>query len=242
MNPEMILCIPGPWADRKEFLHQVISFEPKGRYLWAGAVLMDTKSQDHVPLEFCEADEHMPRAFEIASQGKLQAATLDRIRAHKSLVYAHFPLDLPDQRERVLKYSALLRDLGGIAVKVETSGVAHEWERWFSLLTGTPFQRYTAVVTLVGDREYYYSCGMHHFGLPECEVPRALPPGEAADLMNRFNNYLLAENPTLSSGHTFSLAQDAPRYLLTHLKDERHEPEEDDLFWNPHGIWRLDAV
>ncbi len=98
------------------------------------------------------------------------------------------------------------------------------------------------MVTLVGDREYYYSCGMHHFGLPECEVlPVRCRPVKRRTSMNRFNNYLLAENPTLSSGHTFSVAQDAPRFRLTHLKDERHD-EEVELFRNPHGIWRLDAV
>ncbi|HSI62517.1 MAG TPA: DUF4261 domain-containing protein [Candidatus Saccharimonadia bacterium] len=238
----MIICIPGPWKDRNDFLHRVIAFEPKGRYLWAGAFLMDTKSQDHVPLEFCGVDERMPESFKVAGQGKLPAETLDRIREHRSVVYLHFPLDLPDQRERVLKYSALLRDLGGIAVKVESSGVAHDWERWFSLLSGTPFQRYTAVVTLVADQEYYYSCGMHHFGLPDCEAPSALSLDDAADLINGFNHFLLIDKPTLVSGHTFSFAQDAPRYRLTHHKDERHDPQEDDLFWNPHGLWRLDAV
>ncbi|QIF00936.1 DUF4261 domain-containing protein [Roseimicrobium sp. ORNL1] len=242
MNLEMVLCIPGPWADRKEFLQRVVAFEPKGRYLWAGMVLRDTKTQEQVPLEFCDADARMTESFKVAGQGKVPAETLDRIREHRSVVYLHFPLDLPDQLERVLKYSALLRDMGGIAVKVESCGKAHDWEPWFSLLTGSSFQKYTAVITLVADADHYYSCGMHHFGLPDSEVSRALPLTDAAHLMNVFNHFLLVDEPTLDTGHTFGIDDGAPRYRLTHHQDERHVPEGDDLFWNPYGVWRLDAV
>lgn len=237
MPDELIICIPGTWTDRSDFLHQVIAHEPKGRYIFAGMVLADTETKDHVPLEFFPADPQLPGAFEIAGQGKIPGEILAEIQNHSSIVYLHFPLDLLDQRERILKYTQLLQRLGGLAVKVESSGTAHTWERWFALLSGTPFDIYCAAVVLVGDRDYYFSCGMHLFGLPECEVPRAIPPPEAADLMNQFNFWQIVEHPELSSGHTFSLSEKSPRFRLSLQPDSRHE--KDDLFHNPHGIWRL---
>ena len=240
MSPELIIGIPGAWADRSDFLQHVIAYEPKGRYMFAGMILADVEAKDHLPLEFCPADPHMPGAFEIAGQGKIPAEILARISDHTSVVYLHFPLDLLDQRERVLKYTQIIQRLGGIAIKIESAGVAHSWERWFTLLSGSPFDVYCSAVVLIGDHDYYYSCGMHHFGLPECEVPRSIPVIKATDLMNRFNFWQLVERPKLAPGHTFSLTETAPRFRLSLQTDARHDNE--DLFHNPHGVWRLNTA
>nr|WP_186329618.1 hypothetical protein [Variovorax boronicumulans] len=58
--------------------------------------------------------------------------------------------------------------------------------------------------------------------------------------MNRFNFWQLVESPVLQSGHTFSVSPDHPRFVLTKIKDARHEP--DDPFFNPAGLWRLDEA
>jgi hypothetical protein len=155
-------------------------------------------------------------------------------------VYLHFPLDIRAQRERLIKFTKLLQRLGGLAVKVESAGTAHSWERWFNLLNGSLFDLYCSAVVLVGGTDHFYSCGMHHFGLPECAVPTSVDIGEAADLMNRFNFWQIDEVPTLKSGHTFSLSEDSPRYRVTLQSDNRHEA--DDTFFNPNGVWYLSAA
>lgn len=240
MPKELIICIPGPWKDRSDFLRQVITLDPKGRFMFAGMILADVQAKDHVPLDFCEADSHLAQAFEVAGQGRLPPEVMAEVRQHSSVTYLHFPLDLLDQRERILKYTQLLQRLGGIAVKLESTGVAHAWDRWFGLLSGTPFDIYCAAVVLIGDDEFYYSCGMHHYGLPECMVPRMMPIAEAADLMNWFNFWQIVEHPQLDSGHTFSTDVSSPHFRLNLERDNRHE--ENDLFHNPHGVWRLSAV
>ena len=239
MPPELILCIPGPWKDRTDLTVRIINTEPKGRYVFLGALIADLEAKDHATLEFCPTDANVPRAFEIAGQGKLPKEILARLRDHTSVVYLHFPLNFSEQRERMLKFTRVLREVGGIAVKVESAGVAHTWERWFALLSGASFDHYTAFVVLIGDKDYYYSCGMHHFGLPECEVPRELPVREAAELMNRFNFWRIAEQPKILTRHTFSVAPAAPRFRLSLEQDTRHEAEDLFLFRNPHGLWRL---
>lgn len=171
MERELIICIPGPWRDRAAFIGSVIRTEPKGRFMFAGGILADIQQQDHVPLEFCNPDPRMTRAFESAGQGKLPPECLERIRQHTAVVYLHFPISLQEQRERVAKFTDILRQAGGIAVKLESSGVAHTWDAWEGRLRGSLFDLYCCAVVLVGDTHSFYSCGMHHFGLPECEVP-----------------------------------------------------------------------
>ncbi|MGC1273870.1 MAG: hypothetical protein WBC44_09200 [Planctomycetaceae bacterium] len=241
MNQDLVIGIPGPWTDSSDFTRKLVTgVEPMGRYLFAGRILADSKAKDHVPLDFCPVDASMAGAFEIAGQGKIPAEVLGEIQRHSSVVYLHFSIDLIDQRERILKFTQVIQQAGGIAVKLESAGVAHAWDRWFELMSGSPWDVYCASVVLIGDESNYYSCGMHHYGLPECEVGRSVPIGEAARLMNMFNFYQISEQPQFSSGHTFSADESSPIFRLTRSAESRYD--EDDLFHNPHGIWRLDPT
>lgn len=239
-DKETIIGVPGPWKDTKDFLSRVVT-STRGDFMFAGMILANPKEKDHVALELYETDPHMRDAFEHAGQGKLSARILDDIANHVTTAYLHFPLAISGQRQRLKRFTRVLREIGGMAVKIETSGVAHDWNAWEEILdSDNPFDLYRGFVTLVGDNSFYYSCGMHHFELPEAQVPRALEIAEAADLLNRFNYYRIVEQPQLNSGHTFSLALDSPSYRLDLRNDQRHEPEH--LFHNSYGVWDLHPV
>lgn len=240
MTPALILCVPGPWSDRNDFLRQVVALEPEGSFMFAGGILAHVAAQDHVSLEFEPADPHLPGAFEIAGQGLLSEHTLQRIETHRSVVYLHFPIDIRGQRERLAKFSDVMRRLGGFAVKLESCGIAHTFGRWLERLAGTDFDLYSSCVVLIGGEDEFYSCGMHHFELAECAVMADEDPGAAADLMNRFNYWRIVEQPVLESGHTFSLDEESPHYRVELTEDTAHES--DDLFFNPHGVWHLSRV
>ncbi|MCW1885649.1 DUF4261 domain-containing protein [Luteolibacter flavescens] len=233
----MILCIPGPWADRSEFLKAIITTEPAGQFIFAGGLLAHPSGEDHVPLTYADADPDMAQAFHLAGQGQISDETLEAISAHGGVAYLHFAMDLPEELERIVKFTDVVRRAGGIAVKVESCGVAHEWERWSKLLSGNAFDHYCSACTLIGGEDYFYSCGMHHFGLPECSIPTDFDAEEAAHLINQFNLYQIVSNPHLESGHTVSLSEESIRFRLTLEEDGRHEA--DDLFHNPHGVWVL---
>ena len=240
VSQEAVVCIPGPWKNRTEFLQRVVT-HTKGEFLFAGGILANPKAKDHVPLEFCERFEDMRKAFEIAGQGKFLQELLDQIASHESVVFMRFPLDAIVQRKRILSFTLLLRDLGGYAVKIESTGIAHTWDDWHSLLlSDNPFDQYRCFVVLIGDEDHFYSCGMHHFGLPDCQISRDIPIEEAADTMNRFNYYQIIKLPKLESGHTFSLTSDSLSYRLTLVADPRHQA--DDLFRNPSGLWTIERV
>ena len=234
---ELILCIPGPWADRSDFLRRVITHAPEGRFMFAGGMLADTHAKDHVMAHVAPHDPDLRHAFALAGQGRVGEDTLAAVAQHQSLAFLYIEGDVRGLRPSITKYSQLLRDLGGTAVKVDSSGVAHEWDRWLAQINGEDWPLYGATVVLVGGDTHFYSCGMHHFGLAECAVPRALDAGDAADLMNRFNMWRISEAPHFESGHTFSLDADAPRWRLQHTDDTQHEP--DAGYYNPHGVWVL---
>lgn len=237
MNQETILCIPGPWADRGAFVKAVASLEPMGEFMFAGSVLAHITEKDHVAVEFYGPTPQTRESFEIAGQGKLAEETLTSIAAHSGVVYLHFPIDVIGQRDRILKFTNVIREAGGFAVQVESSGIAHDWGRWLELLSGDEYDVYCCFVSLIGDENEFYSCGMHHFDLPECSVPQSVDVGEAAALMNQFNMYQITDRPTFADGHTFGLEPGAPIFVLNHQADPRHAPEH--LFYNNHGVWQM---
>ena len=240
MSEEMVICVPGPWVNQSAFVEAVIR-GTRGKFMFAGRILAYPDGKDHVTLSFGEPYPSMREAFEIAGQGQFSGVELDTIGSHRSVVYASFPLDVFAQRERLLLFTGALEVAGGLAVKVESAGLAHKWRDWKDRVRSErPFDQYRAFVTLVGDGTHYYSCGMHHFGLPDSQLPRIMAPEIAADLMNRFNFYLIVERPVLESGHTFSSTPEAPWYRLTAVEDFRHP--EGDLFRNPNGLWNLDPA
>ena len=75
MNPEqreLLLCIPGPWEDRSDFVCAVVS-ETKGEFMFAGTILANPGNKDNLPLDFAPQDAQMRHAFVLAGQGKLSA-------------------------------------------------------------------------------------------------------------------------------------------------------------------------
>lgn len=209
--------------------------------MFAGGILAHPKGNDHVELEFYDAYDGMTQAFQHGGQEKILEETLAKISQHKSVVYLLFPFDFISQKEKIAKFTQVIFKCGGIAVKVETSGAAHDWDKWFELVKSeNPFDQYRASVVLVGDENHYYSCGMHNFKLPDAQVSNQIDPVEAADLINRFNYWQIVENPYLESNHTFSLTAESPHFRLKLSADERYPA--DTLFHNSNGVWNLTTV
>jgi len=237
----MIVCIPGSWEDRSDFIRQVAEFEENGRYFYDGTVLADVREQDQVRIEFLGRHPRMLDAFLAASRGDLSTELQQRIAAHRSSIYLRFTADFVEERSRLLKYTELARQLGGIAIKIESSGVGHSWERWFQLVgSQNAFDWYCAVVMLLAAESFYYSCGMHQFKLPDAALEKHLDARESANLLNKFNYWRMIEPRELKPGETFQL-DDSVRHYRLELRPDRMNPP-GDLFHNPYGLWHLALV
>jgi hypothetical protein len=232
-SAEIILCIPGPWKSRAELIQSLVTAHG-GRYLFAGLMVLDTQTGDSVEVDLEIHHPGMRAAFHASG---LDEDTLDGIGRHAMTAYLHFPLDLPGQRQRMLTWSSVFQQAGGIAIKLETTGISHGWQRWQEWM-GSDFiiGHYRAAVILAGGNEGWYSCGMHLFGLADCTTTTGGKDGHS--LLDTFNRYLLLEKPALKSGHTFSIEAGAPKYTMHWTADDRFSAA--DLFYNSHGIWRLE--
>jgi len=233
-----VLCIPGPWADRNDFNNRLRGYEPKGRYFCAVMMLADVQEKDYLSMEFHEYEGNLSQAFFMASKGKISSANIEQLSAHKNCVYLRLPADVEAQKSRLLKYSGIIRDLGGYAVKVEPSGPAHEWGAWFAALPAqNAFYRYNLFVMLTRDNDYYFSCGMRYFGMPDVEVPINVETNEATAVMNQFNFWQISEHPRIETGLTYSLTPASSFYFIEAQPDHRYK--EEDPLRNPQGVWRL---
>jgi hypothetical protein len=236
MSEQIIIGVPGVWKNQAEVSRAIAA--QNNNLIFAGFTLMDTATQD---VSFVELHDHDPRlvdVFEMLGEPSINDQDLEKIAAHRSTLWVLSPDVSIDQARRMMKVGRTLLSAGGLAVKVETSGVAHSARCWneFAVSDDLP-QMYCAYVNLIEGDDYIYSCGMHNFGLPDTSVGRRAGEAEAARLLNQFNLYQLEELPQLEEGHYFSLADGMPRYKLTFEACVAYEPEHP--FYNPFGRWHL---
>lgn len=242
MKPSLLLSVPGPWPDRAQFAEQVAE-STHAEFIYAAGLLSRPIASQEVRLEFAPRDPGLRAAFEAAGQGLLSEATLAAIEAHRSIAVLAFEDLLLEEREKIGDFSSRLRQLGGAAVRVESSGVVHEWDKWLELIMSeNPVDWYRSVVGLIRDEDErcYCSCGMHHFGLLDVQAPAQLAAEPAADLINQFNVFQIVRRTVQKDGRPFSLTSDAANYRIRAVRDHRHLPE--DLLHNPHGLWRFEAA
>lgn len=235
----IIVGVPGPWKERRDLLQALLGAH-EGAYLLAGLVFMEVATKVCCQVDWYEHDDELRNAFTVAGQGKLSDALLDAVGAHESTVYLIFD-DAGYETARVAaRFAGALLRAGGIAVKVESAGVAHSPERWLEACDSEKaWDIYTLFVVLVGGEDRYYSCGMQNFALPDTQVPASLGTTVGAELLNFFNMYQLVETPDLVDGHTFSLGENAPRFRL---RREPYDSSYEEPLYNPNGLWVLTPV
>jgi uncharacterized protein YegJ (DUF2314 family) len=136
----------------------------------------------------------------------------------------------------MLAAAAFLLDAGGMAVKVESAGLAHAPHIWRGFARrGDTLAAYDAMVTLVGGSKGAYSCGMHNFGLADAGTEE-VPTEEVPELLTAFNQWNLLARPALESGSVFARSLSEPAVALRH---EGFGYDEDSILNNPHGKWSL---
>lgn len=229
-----ILCIPGTWADRTEFLTAC----SRAGLAAAGAFIVDTMRGTHLEFEHRDHDDRMTEAFSSASGGEVEGDELEAITAHKSVVYLLGEGGDLEKLRPLIDVAARLLPHGGLGIKVDSSGVAAPIERWLSLSVKLdPFGLIRCfVVVATGDNHDTYSCGMHNLGFPDVNLD-GVPIAEAKLAIDRFNLYQLVERPTLTDGQTFATEKGARGYRIEKLEDKRWPT--DDPFHNPFGLWNL---
>jgi hypothetical protein len=218
-------------------LVQCIAGQSEG-YLFAGAMLMRVADNFGFELQVEHADPKMPLAFRAAGSQWVGPDDLAQIGGHTHVLYL---IGKGGSIERAAGLAAAASGLlksGGIAVKVETTGKAHRADAWHAIADSPSIVRlYDAFVVFVSDKNTAWSVGMKTFGLPDVILKSTLPIDEAVSTLNTFLLYVLLENPDLRSEQTFAASEEDPTYFLRQEGCKHYEKK--DLFFNPHGVWRL---
>ncbi len=257
------------WADwhRLRVEHTGNGYLPKIILCVLGNADLESRCQQLLVAEgfehdWREHDERMMSAFQSSACEFDPSLTEDdfaSIVEHARVVYVlsnNFTAkDAPSVSRQFLRLAGRLLGAGALALKCESSGIAHGRARWLELAAAAEandfwlalFRSYVQLPIHNGDD--YYSCGMHLLGQPDLIVSATLLRDTygsaeglgwtAIDLFRAFANYLLAECAPgrFASGHTFSLDATSPRFRV--VWEECTGYEEDEFFFNPFGRWRF---
>lgn len=229
--------------------------------------LVPILEEDGSEYELSAYDQRMVSAFRSCvcpAYPSLTDEDYQEIVNHKEVLYVlskNFTAqEAPAYAADMLRLGARLLEAGALAMKCESSGIAHSRTRWLELAEitsrGTDAEYWTAqlqayvqlpIASDSGDE--FYTCGMHLIGLPDLLVSNKLlqqalagngpQTDPAIDLFLTFALYLLVECPdgSFASGHTFRPTADWPK--LTVLWQECNFYETDHFYFNPFGFWRF---
>jgi hypothetical protein len=232
----IVIGVPGKWADRAAIVHSIAT--NSGGYLFVGSLMSHVESKEVCTLEVYEQDPELLSAYTLAGCGKISEADLAAIGQHSHTLYVSGPGTSAVAARKLMRFASALLSCGGIAVKIESTGVAHSAQRWNELTRDDSLSALMrAFVTYVGGAGSFYSCGMHNIGLPDATLQADVMPETAATLLDTFLFYLADEAPEIHDGETFAIDDRSPRYVVT--KEACTEFPEDNLFHNPHGVWKL---
>lgn len=237
-QPEMVLCIPGPWKTHSELVQSIVT--NSGGYIFAAGILLHMESHFSCELIHESADPNMTHAFNAAGPHWRDSAEMQRISSHASVVYLKGRGGSREAAENPMRCGEGLLNAGGLGVKVESTGLAHSPGDWRSYCQHLDlFTAHRAlVVYLTGDD--VYSCGMHNLGLRDAVTPAGENKAAAVELLRIFTLYLFTEAPVIRSGQTFSVSADALMYRIRDHPGWDYGP--DSLFTNPYGAWHLAPV
>lgn len=199
----------------------------------AATAWRDVPTPPEVALEWVPHDGGFGAAFALGTVG---ADTVEAVDRCEGAVVAHLSVDLRDGRATAVALVERLRAVGGLAVRLEESGLGWEVGRWLAAFgTDDPWTWHRHAVVTVRGHDAAQSCGMHAFSLPDVRVAADDPDGpRVAEALNR---YQLDEDPLLRSGETFAPDADTPRRRLERWPDTQHAA--DHPSHNPYGVWRV---
>ena len=242
--PRHVLCVLGEWKSLDGVEHTVTQVGGTGFAL----------DREYSQLEH---DPRMPRAFAASADRvapSMNESDLQALERHRAVAYVLSPPVAAERAQaisqRTLAVAAALLEAGALAVKGESSGIAHGAARWRELAArSTSSDKLEQASALhrawvrrpLGDDGLLYTCGMHLLGARDIEVRESEEVHDDIGWLDLLALYLLAELPErgIREGEGFRQAEGGERRILHGVPCTRYPS--DDFFFNPYGYWRLEA-
>ena len=265
MTDKIIICIPIKLKTRQEIASALVN-KYGTDYIFIDRIFRSAVSNESCQIDICDReaypegyrqktnwhltqsqfkdnnyDSNFIDAFKIAGQGKISEPTLQQIDGCPQVVYLTSTNTGYDSCLQMASLTEVLLNIGGIAVKVESAGIARDRDKWLANYNSSdPFEIYSLFVLLVEGDDFYYSCGMHNFAKADVAIELNEDIGLAIYVMNVFNYYRLTETPILQDNHTFQPDIQSPKYRIKWMSD--NESQISSPLYNPFGRWHLNRI
>ncbi|EIT84281.1 hypothetical protein A374_15883 [Fictibacillus macauensis ZFHKF-1] len=228
---KVVIAIPGMWGSRREFMKSLA--KSNSGYIATERVMSNLNdSNESFSIDMRGATPSLIEALRAGGGRLFSEQTLQAMKLHQSIIYVMSECASYTEVAHLLKaVNAVLRS-GGLAVYVESTGRAMTKEGWSQAARSSKAEAlFLCFVQMHRSKGYYYTTGMHVFGLRDLAVEEKLSPQEASTLFRSFASYVLEEQPDLHDGHSFSIQRDAPIYKL------REQAAVIDEVDHPYGWW-----
>lgn len=240
---EIVIAIPGKWSNKRELTNALwlASVKTKG-YTILGNLMMNVESDSSFEVEVYEPEENLRQSFEHLGSGKADSKTLQEIDESTVVLYLIAKkTGLESVKELIRAVSDILR-AGGLAVRIDTTGIAHSKESWLELERNVEdvVEVHRHFVTLVDYESFYSTFGMKSFGYPDVLAPSVSNREDSLAAVGSLSFYMVAQNPLLNSGETYSNGIDAPFFRMDIKEDDRYEDTH--IYYNARGFVHLEAM
>ncbi len=225
--PSIFLLVPGPWVYERQLRELMPPEVAVGEF-------------DEVRLEEGAARVMLVQdldgfgdALQWSRSGPANAAMVQAAEQSPSAALLEYGAALHHAGQPLAELVKLLRDAGGVGVRVEASGASMTWADWDTAISDPTASALVWHSTLIfNDGDMVFSNGMHAFQRPDAQVV-----ANDAQLLGVLNSYQVSDDPAFATGHTFSTGPDAPVWAFERWPDHRHSIA--DGRHNPFGIWHL---
>ncbi|MDH2491670.1 hypothetical protein QDR33_08855 [Acinetobacter baumannii] len=235
-NQKIILCIPGIWENHQALLHALLVNETG--YIYAGSIIKSLTNEYYAEVEEYKNDPNVSEVFRSFSLGRFSESELKKIEQHNMVIYVVCDGGSIELAQQALLLGQALMKAGGLAIKVETSGLTHCQGDYLEFKADNLVDLYKAFVPNITGNDLLYACGMHQFGKPDGGINSKIK--YASYILNSFLLYQLTENPSFSEKDTFT-AEEGMETLVLELKESSDFFDHDSLYFNPLGTWMLNS-
>jgi hypothetical protein len=185
-------------------------------------------------------DDRLADEFERCGQGRIPRKNLAELQKHVCVLTLLAPGGSVESAREMMQAATAVVQAGGMAVKVDSAGIAHGHDDWLKLAADNqPGGLYwTFVATDQDDASgQTYTCGMHHLGLRDAitAIPD-MPARERQFHLNNFNGYVYQSGITIGNGDPLG-DENAAKFRVWQEPCTIHPPGT--LRHNPYGMWRI---
>lgn len=243
MKDKIVICIPGTWKGRSDFIEKLI-VQTDGRLIAAGKYILDHQNSYSCEFDISPSADGMEEAFRMGSATTpIDEKLLAEIGQHTSFLSLYSQKDGVSEALGISEIALAALDCGGLAVRVEGSKRASAPERWREAVQKardfTPGTLYELFVwAFICDGTTFDTVGMPFLGCPDISIETS-EIDTATVVYNEFARYLLYSEPEIHEGHTIGFNGTEGVWRITRANHIYVEDPDIDF---SRGMWRLQLV